>query len=116
MTFSRDNLVDAVRYWEERRLIYNAVLAVITVGGFVLLIPRSVQVFEARTIYGTFILALGANAAYCAAYIPDIVAQATSFRDQWRRWRWVFFLIGMVLAVVIAVPTVVVCYAAPFSH
>jgi hypothetical protein len=116
MTFSRDILVDAVRYWEGRRLIYNAVLAVVTVGGFVLLIPRSVQVFEAKTIYGTFILALGANAAYCAAYIPDIVAQATSFRDEWRRWRWVVFLTGMVLAVVIAVPTVVVCYAAPFSH
>jgi hypothetical protein len=116
MSFSRDILVDAVRYWERRRLIYNAVLAVITVGGFLLLMPRSLQVFEAKTIYGTFFLAVGANVAYCAAYIPDIVAQATAFRDRWRRWRWILFVVGLLLAIIIAVPTVMVCFAAPFSH
>jgi hypothetical protein len=44
------------------------------------------------------------------------MAQATSFRDQWRQWRWMLFLLGMVLACLIAVPMVVVLYAAPFSH
>lgn len=116
MTFSKEILADAVRYWEKRRLIYNAVLAVITVGGFLLLMPRSLQVFEAKTVYGTFSLALGANVAYCAAYIPDLVAQATGFGDRWRRWRGWVFVFGVLLAAVIAVPTVTVCFAAPFSH
>jgi hypothetical protein len=116
MTFSKEIFMDAVRYWEGRRVIYNAVLAVITVGGFLLLMPRSLQVFEAKTIYGTLFLAVGANVAYCAAYIPDVFAQATAFRDRWRRWRWTLFVAGMLLAVVIAIPTVFVCFGAPFSH
>ena len=115
MTFSRDSFMDAVRYWERRRVIYNAVLAVIAVGGFLLLTPRSLQVFEAKTIYGTFVLAGGANVVYSAAYIPDLFAQATAFRDRWRRWRWILFAAGMLVAVVIAIPAVMVCFAAPFS-
>ena len=116
MTLSRDILMDAVRYWERRRVIYNAILALITVGGFLLLMPRSLQVFEAETIYGTFLLAVAANVAYCAAYIPDIFAQATAYRNRWLRWRWTLFVAGMLFAVVIAIATVMVCFAAPFSH
>ncbi len=116
MTTFRDIATDAVRYWEWRRLIYNGVLVLITVGGFLLLMPRSLQTFEAKTVTGVLVLALAANVAYSAAYIPDLLAQRSSFREQWQRWRWILFFIGTALAAAIAVPTVIVCFAAPFSH
>jgi hypothetical protein len=49
-----------------------------------------------------FILAVLANAAYCAAYIPDLALQHTSYRDSWLRVRWVLMFIGTLMACAIA--------------
>jgi hypothetical protein len=48
-----------------------------------------------------FLLAVLANVAYCAAYVVDIFAQASAYREQWRKYRWVVFIIGMLFAGVI---------------
>ena len=42
-----------------------------------------------------------ANVAYCAAYIVDIFAQASGFRDIWRRSRKLLFVIGTLFAAII---------------
>jgi hypothetical protein len=38
---------------------------------------------------------------YCAAYIADIFAQASGFRELWQRYRWLLFVIGTTFAAII---------------
>ena len=97
----RDFATDAMRYWEPRRLIYNVVLAAIVIVYFVLGWPESRKSLELNFVLLLFILAVLANVAYCAAYIPDIFAQASGFRDLWQRYRWILFSIGLVFAGII---------------
>ena len=42
-----------------------------------------------------------ANIAYCAAYLVDIFAQASGFRELWREYRWVLFAVGTTFAAII---------------
>jgi len=46
------------------------------------------------------ILALLANACYCAAYVVDIPMQSLFVGDACRRYRWLLWLIGTLFAVV----------------
>lgn len=92
---------DAIRYWEPRRLIYNAVLAAIVVIYFVKGYPASKVHVEINEILALVLLAVLANIAYCAAYVVDIFAQASDFRDQWRKYCWILFLIGTAFAGII---------------
>lgn len=88
-------VTNAISYWEIRRIIYNAVLGGIVIGYFVANLPTSLQLITPDAIFALFILAVLANIAYCAAYLADIVAQMSAFRDVWLRLRWVLFLIGL---------------------
>jgi hypothetical protein len=91
-------LTNAISYWEVRRIIYNVVLAAIVLGYFVAYLPAPLQWITPDVIFGLFILAVLANIAYCAAYLVDIVAQMSGFRDLWLRLRWIVFLIGLAFA------------------
>ena len=90
----RDYLTNAIRFWERRRLVYNAALAVIVVAYFVTGYPLSKTVLSIDFALGLFLLAVAANIAYCAAYLADIFVQASGFREVWQRSRWVLFVIG----------------------
>jgi hypothetical protein len=94
----RESVTDAIRYWEPRRLAYNALLAGVVVTYFVLDYPRSKAALSLDMALFLFLLGVLANVAYCAAYIVDIFAQASGFRDQWRTYRWVLFSIGVLFA------------------
>jgi hypothetical protein len=94
----RESATDAIRYWEHRRLAYNAVLATIVVVYFRLAYPASKQAVSVDLTLGLFELAVLANVAYCAAYVVDIFAQASGYRDQWRKYRWILFTVGMLFA------------------
>jgi hypothetical protein len=50
---------------------------------------------------GLFLLAVIANAAYCAACIVDIFAQASGFRETWRRYRKLLLVVGTLFAAII---------------
>jgi len=95
---AKSYLTNAIYYWEIRRIVYNAVLAAIVVGYFVANLPASSQLITPDIIFALFILAVLANIAYCAAYLADIVAQMSGFRDLWLRLRWLLFLIGLAFA------------------
>jgi hypothetical protein len=95
---AKSYLTNALSYWEIRRIIYNAVLAAIVLGYFVANLPASLQLVTPDAIFTLFILAVLANIAYCAAYLVDIVAQMSEFRDLWMRLRWILFLIGLAFA------------------
>jgi len=94
----RESATDALRFWEPRRLIYNAVLAAIVLLYFFQSYPGSKALITVDSALGVFLLAVLANIAYCAAYIVDIFAQLSDFRELWRKFRWVLFLIGILVA------------------
>lgn len=92
---------DALRYWEPRRLVYNAVLAVIVIGHFLASWPASWRTFTFDGILFLFILAVLANICYSAAYIPDLFAQYTGFRPLWLRWRVLLLAVGIIFAAIL---------------
>src|SRR5437773_10013713 len=78
---------DALRYWEPRRLIYNAVLLAVVGAHFIAGWPAS-RVFLARDpLLLFFLLAVLANIAYCAAYGVDLFVQFSGLRQIWDRRR-----------------------------
>ena len=97
----RDFLSNAIRYWEPRRIAYNLLLVVVVVIHFVRGLPFSKTVLQFNTLLLLFILAVLANVAYCAAYVPDVFAQMSGVRDSWLRYRWVVFVLGLAFAAVL---------------
>ena len=71
----REMVTNALRYWEPRRLLYNAVLAFIVIGYFCGSLPESRAALSFDGFLFVFILAVLANLCYCAAYFADIFAQ-----------------------------------------
>jgi hypothetical protein len=65
---------------------------------FVIGLPASKAALSVDPILKLFLSAVMANVAYCAAYIVDIFAQTSGFRERWRNYRWVLFAIGVSFA------------------
>jgi len=97
----RDYFSNAIRYWEPRRNLYNLLLAAVVVVHFVRELPFSKTVLQFNTLLLLFLLAVLANVAYCAAYLPDVFAQMSGVRDSWLRYRWVVFLVCLAFAAVL---------------
>jgi hypothetical protein len=57
-------------------------------------------VFTLQSLLLLSILALLANACYCAAYLVDLPMQSLSVGDALRRLRWVLWVIGTLFAIV----------------
>ncbi len=97
----RDFLSDAIRYWEPRRILFNLLLAAIVVFHFVKGLPFSKTLVQFDSVLLLFVLAVLANVAYCAAYLPDVFAQMSNSRNSWLRYRWALFAIGLAFAAVL---------------
>jgi hypothetical protein len=97
----RDYVTDAIKFWERWRIVYNLALAAIVIIHFVAAYPASKTMLSLDFCLSLFLLAVVANIAYCAAYILDIFAQASGFRDLWQRYRWLLFAIGTTFAAII---------------
>jgi hypothetical protein len=97
----RDAVSDALRYWEPRRIAYNAVLGLIVLAYFALDWPHSRMAVSFEGVLFVFILAVLANICYCAAYLGDLFVQLSGFRAAWQRWRWLLFFIGTAFAAII---------------
>jgi len=101
------SVADALRYWEVRRILYNAVLTGVAVSWVVLTWPhfRSVKLMgiPPGDTHPAFliliILAFLANVCYTAAYLVDIPLQLTF--TTWRKHRWALLLTGTLFAVLI---------------
>jgi hypothetical protein len=94
----RDMLTDAIRYWEIRRIAFNAFLVGVVAVVFLRQWPDSRSAMSIDLIQSFFIFAVLANVAYCAAYVVDVVVQYSGFRTTWKRYRWILFAIGVVFA------------------
>jgi hypothetical protein len=99
---ARDALSDAIRYWEPRRILYNAVLLLVVALSYWANLPASRASVNADSLQVLFVLAVLANIAYCAAYAVDVVAQISAFRGIWLRVRWMLLVVGLLFAGVLA--------------
>ncbi|HET6929129.1 MAG TPA: hypothetical protein VFI45_02315 [Candidatus Acidoferrum sp.] len=98
----RSLLADSLRYWEFRRLFYNLVLLAVVAAWVAATWPHFRPMIDLHSLLLLAILALLANAFYCAAYIVDIPLQFSAVDQLWRRRRWILWLAGMLLAVLMA--------------
>lgn len=98
----REIATDAIRYWERRRPFYNLLLVSVVLGYSIANLPQATAAVTFDRLLGLFAQAVLANVAYCTAYVPDLFAQYSGFRDQWRRYRWLLLVLGCTLAAIIA--------------
>jgi hypothetical protein len=63
----RDALTEALGYWEPRRIAYNGALTVVVLTHAIQSWSAGDFVLSVDTILRLFVLAVLANAAYCAA-------------------------------------------------
>ncbi|HZN55799.1 MAG TPA: hypothetical protein VFB67_10820 [Candidatus Polarisedimenticolaceae bacterium] len=94
----RDYTTDALRYWELRRVFYNALLALIVLGHFYAAWPGSQAMLTLDGVLGLFLLAVLANVAYSATYVADLFIQFSGFRESRSTWRLVLLLVGFAFA------------------
>jgi hypothetical protein len=97
----RDATTSAIRYWERARIAYNMVMALVVVAEFAAAWPRSRGRLTLELGQWLFLLAVLANAAYCAAYPVDVFAQLSGVRMAWLKVRWVLLLVGLGVAVIL---------------
>jgi hypothetical protein len=91
----REALTQAIRYWEPRRLLYNGLLLIVVATVFVQGLPISRSQLNLNLVLFLFVMAVLANAAYCACYVVDVVAQLSDFRATWLRFRWMLLVVGV---------------------
>jgi hypothetical protein len=94
-------VANALRYWEPRRLIYNAVLASVVLAHLFLAWPASREKVSLDFFLGLFILAVLANVAYCAVYLADLFVQFSGLDAAWRLGRVVLLIVGTAFAATI---------------
>lgn len=97
----REFVTDAIRFWEPLRVAYNLVLGAIVLIYFAIGYPASRANVTFDGVLLVILLAVLANVAFCAAYIPDVFAQASGYRETWRKVRWVLFAIGLLFASIV---------------
>jgi hypothetical protein len=98
----REILTDALRFWEWRRLFYNLALAAVVLFKFARAWPASKAILTFDGVLGLFLLAVLANVAYCAAYLVELLVQFSEFREPWRKWRAILWIVGTVFALILA--------------
>jgi hypothetical protein len=92
---------DALKDWEPRRLLYNAVLALVVLGHVLAAWPESRRRLTVDAALGLSFLAVLANICYCAVYAVDLFAQFSGLHQTWQRGRIALLVIGTAFAAVI---------------
>jgi len=93
---------DAIRYWESRRIGYNLILIAVVAGWLVGTWPHFRNALTWPSLGRMAILGLLANLCYSTAYLAEIPAQKSAFRDSWQRRRGIVWLTGMLFATLLA--------------
>ncbi|HXE36761.1 MAG TPA: hypothetical protein VN087_22800 [Verrucomicrobiae bacterium] len=97
----RPLLLDAIRFWEFRRLYYNLALAAASIAWLVATWPHFRPALTLKSLLLLSALALIANACYCAAYLVDIPMQISALGATWKRRRWILWLVGTLFALLL---------------
>lgn len=91
---------DAARFWEPRRIVYNAILTAIVLLWLVLTWPHFRPAMTLSALVAMLVLAFFANVCYCAAYGAELALQSLASSSSRRRWRWVLWIAGTIFAIV----------------
>jgi len=92
-------LIGAARFWEPRRLVYNLLLFGVVMIWLVKTWPHFRPAMTLESLGIMTVLALLANACYCAAYLAEILIQNASSSASWNRQRWAIWVVGTLLAI-----------------
>lgn len=92
---------DAVRWWERRRLAYNAVLTALFVALTIRTWPRLRPELGPDKILPLVVLALLANLCYSTAYLVDPLLSTSPNASTRHRLRLALWVAGMFLAMLI---------------
>ena len=95
-------VANGLRYWEPRRLIYNAILALVVLGHVWAAWPDSRDKLSLDLVLICFVLAVIANILYCAAYVADMFLQFSGLDIATRWGRPILLTIGCTFAATIA--------------
>lgn len=93
-------LIDAARFWEPRRLLYNLLLFGVVVTWVVRSWPHFRPAMTWESLGIMTVLALLANVCYCAAYLAEILIQNAAASTTWNRQRWAIWVVGTLFAIV----------------
>ena len=98
-----DALSDAIRFWEPRRILYNAALAAVVLAWVAMIgWSRVHHYLTFESVLAILVLAVLANICYCAAYAVDVPVQLSAYGDAWRRRRWLLWLGGSLFGMALA--------------
>ncbi|HKW31512.1 MAG TPA: hypothetical protein VJN92_00800 [Candidatus Acidoferrum sp.] len=92
-------LMEAARFWEPRRLLYNLLLFAVVVSWVVKSWPHFRPAMTLESLGIMTVLALLANACYCAAYLAEILIQNATSSTVWNRQRWAVWVVGTLFAI-----------------
>ena len=95
-------IVDAVRFWEPRRLLYNLALTAVVMNWLLSTWPHFRPAMTPLSLLQLSVLAVLANVCYCAAYLADVPMQYAARTALRKKLRWGLWLAGTFLAVMFA--------------
>ncbi len=95
-------LINAARFWEPRRLLYNLLLFGVFLIWIVKTWPHFRPAMTLESLGIMTVLALLANLCYCTAYLAEILIQNASASTVWNRQRWAVWVVGTLFAIFFA--------------
>ena len=98
----RDGFLEAVRFWEPRRLFYNLLLLAVTVTWVLATWPHFRPAMNLTAAFQISVLGLLANVFYSVAYLVEFTLQGVSSGKVRQSLRWTVWVIGTILAFVLA--------------
>lgn len=98
----RDSFLEAVRFWEPRRLFYNLLLLAVVVTWVLATWPHFRPAMNLTAAMQISVLGLLANVFYSVAYLAEFALQGASSGKVRQSLRWTLWVIGTILAFVLA--------------
>jgi hypothetical protein len=98
----KESLSDAIRFWEWRRIPFNAILLLVVLCWLFGTWPHFREALKLINLLRMAVLALLANLCYSAAYLVDLPLKLFIGNAGPRGWRWGLWSAGMLLAFVFA--------------
>jgi hypothetical protein len=97
----KSGLANAMRFWEPRRLLYNAALGAFVVIWVVATWPHFRSALVLSSLRYLAVYALIVNVCYCAAYLADVLVRESAAGPVRRRRRWALWWLGTALTILV---------------